>query len=1174
MTAHAMALAVAALAVLVPPAQAQQLDRRSRDEPEIVVEAGGRVGPGDVLRFSADGRFLFAGGDDKVVRVWPHTATGLETDRAKVQVLRWRAWREQRGGIKALDISPDGKRVVVGGYGMKPSTVAVLDRVSGETLALSWPVVRKGHAFGAVQAVAFGADGRVGFGTADGSLWVWTPTPLKAADDDGRTAVPPTRVGKHEALKDPDGRTNYNLPRLVYFADKSTLVSVAESAQVIACDLAAAGTPDEPPAPKKVFNVNKRQERNLPIHRAELIDGGKWLLLASRSAQVLLCSADAEKVIRLELGKDRFPRSVAWHPKTRQLAVGVGTALPTAENARFFAEGNDEIWLYDDPITNRDAKPCKFPHAGSAEALAFHPTEPHLAIAGGDADEVTLLNPNVDEMPLSVVRGAGRRPWAVNISESGKVVGVQTERDPASVNPNARGTGPWTRFDLTRLKPTLDESLAWMNPITRADGWTIVPDEGDRKSNREGDSFVWHAKRTRDGVTESVRLALDRYRDQAPTCFTFLPATGATPTRVLVGHYYGCTLFELVPSRAVNGALEGTKLFTGHAGEVTSVVAAKDQTWFVTGGTDQTVAAWSLKDWKSEPGLGATFAEKDGGVTVTAVDAASPAWEAGLRVGDVLDTLAVEGKLRFERPKDEKPFGTAAAALALLKSPRPGVELFFGLAARDKTPRRDTLTTVRQRPLWKWFPAFDAQNKMNDWVVWMWHGSYYHTKTANGDRLAGWHVNSPEPGGRPQFYQLQQFEKQFHRPDILEKLVATRDAGAALVAARGESPVKVSFRKYEPAPVRLALQQLDVRPAGLPLAITVRPRGSDPDLLPERVELWVNDHLLETWPPPGKALDPKTPFETKYTIPADKFRAGDNQIAILTFNAAGGRAEEFQLVRNARPVGEANLLAVLAGVNDYSDTRKNAVGVRNFGDLVRAHDDATALGKELAHYAGPKLLYTEAKIDLQLNPARAKLTANLDAVAKLAKPDDVLVVFFAGHGDLLMPQDGLIPDDGRSLVAGEGMFLFCCPDYSPTKPGATALSAEELFAALAKINCRKVVLLDACHSGRATAASVVRRCVPNGQGPIVIAACDQGELSYEHAKYGHGLFTFAVLDALDKNKGYRKADYNSDGVLSADELFGHVAAKVPDLLKRVGLKEAQTPVCFPRQLPKSALLKR
>ena len=73
---------------------------------------------------------------------------------------------------------------------------------------------------------------------------------------------------------------------------------------------------------------------------------------------------------------------------------------------------------------------------------------------------------------------------------------------------------------------------------------------------------------------------------------------------------------------------------------------------------------------------------------------------------------------------------------------------------------------------------------------------------------------------------------------------------------------------------------------------------------------------------------------------------------------------------------------------------------------------------------------------------------------------------------------------------------------------------------------------------------------------------------------GHGLFTAAVLDALDRDKNFRKADYNSDGQLSPEELYEYVAVKVPALLKQIGkTKETQTPICFPRQLPKYAILK-
>jgi uncharacterized caspase-like protein len=506
------------------------------------------------------------------------------------------------------------------------------------------------------------------------------------------------------------------------------------------------------------------------------------------------------------------------------------------------------------------------------------------------------------------------------------------------------------------------------------------------------------------------------------------------------------------------------------------------------------------------------------------------------------------------------------------------VELFFGWVSKGRADRRESLTTVRQRPLWKWFPAFNDRGRLTDWVVWMWHGSYYHTKSAHGDRLVGWHVNHPDPGGRPEFYQLQQFEKQFHRLDVIEKLVNTRDLPAALTDARGENPLPLAFSAFEPAPVQLRLARSVVGDDGLTVDVSVKPRGENPDLLPERVELWLNDYRLGVWPKPGgKPFGPRTPFEESVQIPAGQFRAGENQLTVLTFNPAGGRAEAVRVVTNPRPATLPNLAGLSVGINDYSGHRKNTTGARAFGDLSSADRDARALADSLLGYRGPGRCYADGRIDLRLDAqaGRAQLTASLAVIGDRVRPDDLLVVFFAGHGDLLLPvvaPGGDMVAGARGGMGGGGRFVFCCPDYSPKNATGTAISADELFDALARVNCRKVVLLDACHSGQAAEANVLRRLIPDGQGPFVIASCDQSELAYENPKLNHGLFTYAVLEAL--GSGFRKADADSDGTVSADELFEYVSARVPTLLREIGKPaDTQNPICFPRQPPKWMVVK-
>ncbi|HEV3439912.1 MAG TPA: caspase family protein, partial [Gemmata sp.] len=758
--------------------------------------------------------------------------------------------------------------------------------------------------------------------------------------------------------------------------------------------------------------------------------------------------------------------------------------------------------------------------------------------------------------------------------EAGDVLGVRIGRNATATHPNEVGEGPWVRFDLNRFTLTADKNIKWVNPIPEAGGWTIVPDTKSR--------YVWHAEHQRpDGGKERLRLGLNEYLDIAPTCYTFVPTPEGKPQRVLIGHYYGCSLFELSPERAVKNERTGemvlprTKLFIGHGAEVTSVVADNLGTWFVTASSDQTVAGWSLKDWNAQPALGAAFEVKEGKLVVARVDVGSPAYEAGLTKGDAIDLLVIDGRRFFDLRPGEKQLGTAEAAVEALKHPQSGIELVFGWVSPGQVGRRATPTRLKQRPLWKWFPAFDDHNRLTDSVVWMWYGSYYYTASVHGDRMIGWNMNDIKVDGTPTFHPLERFKHLFLKPDTIAKLMATRSVEEALKDAQDGNPQRRSFRDSEPAPVTLALKQGVVRGDGVPVTISVNPQGNNPDLLPNRVELWVNDYRFDLWAGNGKDA-----LQKDVVIPASAFRAGDNQITVLAMNPARGRAEDSRLIANPIAMGKPDLHGVAVGINDYSSHRKAVNGVRAFGDLGKARADAEGFQEELLTYRGAGKCFPEGNVAMFLDGAadRKSILAALNELKKSrVKPDDLLVVFFAGHGDLLTAngKEPLDPTSGRGgLTADTGLFVFCCPNYIPTKAAATALSGEELFESLAGINCRKLVLLDTCHAGGAVEANLLRRFIPNGQGPFVIAACDQSEQSFEDNKLGHGVFTYAVLEAFGPK--FRKANVNSDGKLSPKELYDYVSDRVPVLMREVKPGNTQNPICFPHPdaLPKIALVTR
>ncbi len=131
--------------------------------------------------------------------------------------------------------------------------------------------------------------------------------------------------------------------------------------------------------------------------------------------------------------------------------------------------------------------------------------------------------------------------------------------------------------------------------------------------------------------------------------------------------------------------------------------------------------------------------------------------------------------------------------------------------------------------------------------------------------------------------------------------------------------------------------------------------------------------------------------------------------------------------------------------------------------------------------------------------------------------------------------------------------------YPPEK-----MEAAANLCALAGVNCRKVVLLDVCHAGQALEQNAVRRFLPGDHGPLVLAACDANEKSFEPAEVKHGLFTAALLEAVGPDRRAYK-----DGALTARGLSDYVKERVPELRRKLTGKTTsdQHPIEY---LPKHA----
>src|SRR5262249_39423110 len=133
---------------------------------------------------------------------------------------------------------------------------------------------------------------------------------------------------------------------------------------------------------------------------------------------------------------------------------------------------------------------------------------------------------------------------------------------------------------------------------------------------------------------------------------------------------------------------------------------------------------------------------------------------------------------------------------------------------------------------------------------------------------------------------------------------------------------------------------------------------------------------------------------------------------------------------------------------------------------------------------------------------RAGIQAGLDWLGATARPEDLAIVFLAGHG----------VDDAK---AG---YHFLPQDVALDPLGDTALSYAALPQALGHIKANVALFIDSCHSGDAfgrpgRASMDVNRLVNDltsvEHGIQVFAASTGEQVAFESRLWGNGAFTKA-----------------------------------------------------------------
>lgn len=280
------------------------------------------------------------------------------------------------------------------------------------------------------------------------------------------------------------------------------------------------------------------------------------------------------------------------------------------------------------------------------------------------------------------------------------------------------------------------------------------------------------------------------------------------------------------------------------------------------------------------------------------------------------------------------------------------------------------------------------------------------------------------------------------------------------------------------------------------------------------------------------------------------------------------RGDGNKVSKTTAAAGTTNLYAVMVGVSDYKGTKL---------DLRYPAKDAQDLSSAL-YLAARKLLNTDGREHVfmyNINtgdkrsffPEKKAIRQVFETISKKATANDILFVFFAGHGT------------SRVAAVGKGrpQFYFLTAEASSAEDyGYAGISMQEIAEWMKPANIKaqkRILIFDACNSGQAIndfitlggkgqqyiaarsgmddAQTRLLEKLKDRSGLFILSAAASTQRAYEIGDLSQGLLTYSLLKALKEQPSI----LDNGRFLNVDRWFAASEKIVADALARTRYRQ-------------------